>query len=328
VTDATTILGATMTDSEPVLRTMTRTQGNNRAIKDGSVTPRGLRLEFEEIPVLVQGFRRMVRTLEFDVSEMALTTYLTAREHGVAFTALPIFLVRGFHHGAIVYDTRSDIRGPKDLEGRRVGVNRGYTVTTGVWARSILAEEYGVDLDRVTWVLSGDEHVASYTAPPNVVPAGPGADLAAMLLAGELDAVIGVEVDHPAVAPLIPEPEKAAMAALEQRAFYPINHLIVVKDEVLQRYPDAGASLFEAFATAKRCYVDTLRDGTLTSRTASDEVYGAVLRATGSDPLPYGIEPNRPMLTQLVDHAMSQRILRTQVDVDGLFDPATHDLTA
>jgi 4,5-dihydroxyphthalate decarboxylase len=328
VTDATTILGATMTVSDPVLRTMTRTQGNNRAIKDGTVTPRGLQLEFEEIPVLVQGFRRMVRTLEFDVSEMALTTYLTAREHGVAFTALPIFLVRGFHHGAIVFNTRSDIRGPKDLEGRRVGVNRGYTVTTGVWARGILAEEYGVDLDQVTWVLSGDEHVASYIAPPNVVPAGPGADLAAMLVAGELDAVIGVEVDHPDVAPLIPEPDKAALAALEQRAFYPINHLIVVKDEVLQRYPDAGASLFEAFAAAKRRYVDTLRDGTLDSPTASDEVYGTVLRATGADPLPYGIEPNRPMLTRLVDHAMSQRILRTPVDVDELFDPATHDLTA
>ncbi|HEX7824173.1 MAG TPA: ABC transporter substrate-binding protein, partial [Mycobacterium sp.] len=309
-----------MTSSDLVLRTLTRTQGNNRAIKDGSVTPRGLRLEFEEIPVLVKGFRRMVRDLEFDVSEMALTTYLTAREHGVAFTALPVFLVRGFHHGAIVFNTRSEIRGPKDLEGRRVGVNRGYTVTTGVWARGILAEEYGVDLDQVTWVLSGDEHVASYVAPPNVVPAG--ADLAEMLLAGDLDAVIGVDVDHPDVAPLIPEPEKAALAALEQRGFYPINHLIVVKDEVLQRYPDAGASLFEAFATAKRGYVDTLRAGTIESPTATDEVYGAVLRATGTDPLPYGIEPNRVMLNRLVDHAMSQRILRTPVDVDGLFDPA------
>ena len=317
-----------MTDSAPVLRTMTRTQGNNRAIKDGTVAPRGLRLEFEEIPVLVQGFRRMVRTLEFDVSEMALTTYLTAREHGVAFTALPIFLVRGFHHGAIVFNTRSDIREPKDLEGRRVGVNRGYTVTTGVWARGILAEEYGVDLDRVTWVLSGDEHVASYSPPPNVVPAGAGADLAEMLLAGELDAVIGVDVDHPDVAPLIPEPEKAALAALEQRDFYPINHLIVVKDEVLQHYPDVGVRLFDAFAAAKQAYVETLRAGTVGSPTAADDTYAAVLRVTGSDPLPYGIEPNRAMLNRLVDHAMSQRILRTRVDVDGLFDPATHGLTA
>ena len=87
-----------MSDRE--LTTLTRTQGANQALKDGTVTPAGYSLRFEEIPVLVKGFRRMVRDLEFDVSEMALTTYLTAREHGVAFTALPIFLVRGFHHAA------------------------------------------------------------------------------------------------------------------------------------------------------------------------------------------------------------------------------------
>ena len=222
-----------MSEPDRVLTTLTRTQGANQALKDGTVTPAGFSLKFEEIPVLVKGFRRMVRSLEFDVSEMALTTYLTAREHGVAFTALPVFLVRGFHHGAIRYNTRSSIRHPKDLEGRRVGVNRGYTVTTGVWARGILATEYGVDLGRVTWVLSGDEHVESYVPPANVVPARPGADLAEMLISGEIDAVIGVDVDHPDVAPLIGDPEEAAITALRQRGFYPINHLVVVKDEVL-----------------------------------------------------------------------------------------------
>ena len=198
-----------MSEPDRVLTTLTRTQGANLALKDGTVTPAGFSLKFEEIPVLVKGFRRMVRSLEFDVSEMALTTYLTAREHGVAFTALPVFLVRGFHHGAIRYNTCSGIRDPKDLEGRRVGVNRGYTVTTGVWARGILATEYGVDLRRVTWVLSGDEHVESYVPPANVEPARPGADLAEMLIDGEIDAVIGVDVDHPDVAPLIADPEEA-----------------------------------------------------------------------------------------------------------------------
>ena len=105
-----------MSEPDRVLTTLTRTQGANQALKDGTVAPAGFSLKFEEIPVLVKGFRRMVRSLEFDVSEMALTTYLTAREHGVAFTALPIFLVRGFHHGAIRYNTRSGIR---DAEGSR-----------------------------------------------------------------------------------------------------------------------------------------------------------------------------------------------------------------
>lgn len=298
--------------SEPVLTTLTRTQGANQALKDGSVAPEGFLLKFEEIPVLVNGFRRMVRSLEFDVSEMALTTYLTAREHGVAFTALPIFLVRGFHHGAIRYNTRSGIRGPADLEGRRVGVNRGYTVTTGVWARGILATEYGVDLERVTWVLSGDEHVESYVPPSNVESAKD--DLGDLLIRGDIDAVIGVDVDHPDVAPLIPDPEEAAMRALRNRGFYPINHLIVVKDAVLQRYPKVTRAVFDAFTEAKQRYVDQLRDGAVT-----DRVYSRVLQTTGTDPLPYGVEPNRAMLEQLMEYAVEQRILTRPVDIDKMF---------
>jgi 4,5-dihydroxyphthalate decarboxylase len=306
-----------MSEPDRELTTLTRTQGANQALKDGTVTPAGYTLKFEEIPVLVKGFRRMVRSLEFDVSEMALTTYLTAREHGVAFTALPIFLVRGFHHGAILYNTRSDIREPKDLEGRRVGVNRGYTVTTGVWARGILASEYGVDLGRVTWVLSGDEHVESYVPPANVEPARPDTDLAEMLVDGELDAVINVNVDHPDVAPLIGEPEDAALAALKQRGFYPINHLVVVKDEVLQRHPDVASAVFDAFTEAKQRYVAQLRDGAGSSDL--DRMYATVLQTTGTDPLPYGIEANRPMLEQLMEFALAQRILTRPVKVDELF---------
>lgn len=306
-----------MSEHDPVLTTLTRSQGANRALKDGSVTPAGFSLQFEEIPVLVDGFRRMVRGLEFDVSEMALTTYLTAREHGVAFTALPVFLVRGFHHGAILYNTRSTVREPKDLEGRRVGVNRGYTVTTGVWARGILALEYGVDLAQVTWVLSGDEHVGSYRPPANVVSAGPGADLGAMLIDGELDAVIGVDVDHPDIAPLIPDPNATAVAALRDRAFYPINHLIVIKDEILQRFPHAAAAVYDAFTEAKERYVGRLADGEIS--TAADRMYAEVMRTTGTDPLPYGIEPNRMMLTQLLEFARIQGILTRPMVLEEVF---------
>jgi 4,5-dihydroxyphthalate decarboxylase len=308
---------AMMPEPDRVLTTLTRTQGANQALKDGTVSPAGFSLRFEEIPVLVKGFRRMVRNLEFDVSEMALTTYLTAREHGVAFTALPIFLVRGFHHGAIRYNTHSSIRGPKDLEGRRVGVNRGYTVTTGVWARGILASEHGVDLSRVTWVLSGDEHVASYVPPANVVPAETGADLGDMLLRGELDAVIGVDVDDPDVAPLIPEPEEAAITALRKHSFYPINHLVVVKDEVLHRHPGVASAVFDAFTEAKDRYVARLSDGDVSTDT--DRMYARVLQTTGTDPLPYGVEPNRAMLQQLMEFALAQRILARPVDLDEVF---------
>src|SRR6516165_3085639 len=207
------------------LRTVTRTQPANAALKDGRVTPERYSLEFEEVDPLIRAFRRMVRELEYDVCEMAFSTYLCAKEHGTAFTALPVFLVRGFHHGAILVNRGSGVMEPKDLEGRRVGVNRGYTVTTGVWARGILADEYGVDLDRVTWVLSGDEHVAEYQPPPNVVPVDEGDDLADLLVRGELAGAIGVDVDHPDVVPLIPDADEAGFRALAARGHYPINHL-------------------------------------------------------------------------------------------------------
>src|SRR5262245_30453770 len=115
------------------LRTVTRVQGNNESLKDGQIVPDGYDFEFIEVPILVQAFRRMVRERAYDVCEMAITTYLCAKEHGKRITALPIFLVRGFHHGAIVRTVAADNVGTGNLEGHRVGVNRGYTVTTGLW---------------------------------------------------------------------------------------------------------------------------------------------------------------------------------------------------
>lgn len=310
------------------LRTVTRTQGNNAALKNGVVAPRGIQLEFEEVDVLVHAFRRMVRELAYDVCEMALTTYLCARDHGTRFTALPIFLVRGLHHDKVVHNRRSDIRSPLDLEGRRVGVHRGYTVTTGVWARGILADEHGVDLDRVTWVLSGDEHVAEYEPPSNVVPLDDSEDLPALLTSGGIGAAVNVDVDHPDVAPLIPDATEAAFTALEDRGFYPINHLVVVRDDVLEKRPEVAVAIFDAFATAKRDYVERLRGGDIPEPTAADRLHRRVIEVTGADPLPYGIDPNRQMLETLMRYAADQQIVRRPVPVESLFAEATRDLTA
>src|SRR5262245_57862829 len=168
------------------LTTALATYPHTRGLKDGSVSVPGLQLEHVEISPIINAFRRMCRTLEFDICEMAITTYLTAKVYGRAFTALPVFVMRQFHHAPIVYNVKSGVKSPKDLEGQRVGV-RAYTVTTGVWVRGILASEYGVDLSKITWVLNDEEHVEEYQKdyPPNVIYAA-GANFGAMVANGDL----------------------------------------------------------------------------------------------------------------------------------------------
>src|SRR3984893_8050462 len=230
------------------LKTVTRSQGNNQALKDGTVKPKTFAFDFEEGDPLIAAFRRMVRGNEFDICEMAITTYICAKAHGKPMTAIPVFVVRAFHHGAILVNTKAGIAKPKDLEGKRVGVNRGYTVTTGVWARSILQEEHGVDLGKITWVLSGDEHVAEYRPPANVGAIEPGKKMGDMLASGELAAAIGVEATSPDVKPLIPNALDAGLSALRRSGHYPINHLVVIKDELIAKYPELAADVFNAFA--------------------------------------------------------------------------------
>ncbi len=232
-------------------------------------------------------------------AEMALTTYLTARAHGVAFTALPIFLVRGFHHGAMVWNTDLGLARPKELEGKRVGVNRGYTVTTGVWARSILQDEHDVDLSRVSWAPSGDEHVASFVNPPNVVNLDPGEDMEEELAAARLAAAVGTTIDRPNVAPIIPDAFAAGVAALKSRGLYPINHLVVVRDDVLAANPGLARAVFEAFAASKQLYVADLKAGRIAEPTPADQVHLAALEVM-DDPLPYGIAPNQHVLEMLM----------------------------
>lgn len=310
----------------PKLTTVTRTQGNNKAFKDGTVKPKTFEPEFVEVNPLIDAFRRMVRGSEFDICELAITTYICAKAHGKKFTAVPVFLVRAFHHGAILYNTKIGMRTPKDLEGKKVGVNRGYTVTTGVWARSVLQEEYGVDLSKITWVLSGDEHVAEYKAPSNVIPIEKGKKMADMLISGELVAAIGVDVDHPDVKPLIPDAEEAGLKALKQRGHYPINHLVVIKDELIAKHPKLAADVFNAFAQSKQLYVEQLKAGKIEKMTDADETAKRVMEVTGGDPLPYGIEPNRKVLENLIQHALKQGIIKKPVKVEDLFVPSTHAL--
>jgi len=178
-------------------------------------------------------------------------------------------------------------------------------------------------------VLSGDEHVAQYQPPANVVPAPAGRTLDEMLASGELAAVVGAEVDSPDARPLIPNPDEAAYAALRDRGLWPINHLVVIRDDLLAEHPDLGRRVFDAFARSKQRYVEQLKAGTLGEETKTDRMHRKVMEElTGADPLPYGIEPNRRVLEELIPPAVDQKILDTAPRLEDVFTPDTRDVVA
>jgi 4,5-dihydroxyphthalate decarboxylase len=299
-----------------VLKTAVATYAHTKGLKDGTVTAPGIRFEHIEVSPIVAAFRRMVRTLEFDVSEMAITTYLTARAYGKPFTALPIFVMRQFHHAPIAFNVKSGVKSPKDLEGKKVGV-RAYTVTTGVWARGILATEYGVDLDKVTWVVVDEEHVQEYQKPSNVLER-PGANLGKMLAEGELAAAIGAgQVDSPDVKPLIDRPREAEAAWYRKTGIYPINHTVVVKDSLLQADPTLAPRIFGAFKEAKAAFLKQLDS----PATLSGDAQALAQRRSivGDDPLPNGVARNRKALEAIIQFARDQKILPRAVSPEEVF---------
>ena len=298
--------------------------GLTKPLKDGTIRIGEREVEFIQVDPIVAAMRRMARGLEFDVCEMAWTTYLCAKAYGKPITAIPVFLTRNFHHWAIFHNVQSGITKPKDLEGRTVAVNRGYTVTTGLWARGILQTEYGVNLEKITWAPTDDEHVAEYKAPPNVNYSNRGKPIADLLLSGKIPAATGdVKVNSPDIRPLIPDARNAGFAYFRKAGVYPINHGVVVKDSLLKAEPHLAAELFRAFQEAKKIYLARLDAGANLS--PADENAIALKQVVG-DPFPFGINPNRKTLETIVQFALDQKVISTKFSIEELFAANTLDL--
>jgi 4,5-dihydroxyphthalate decarboxylase len=293
--------------------------GLTKPIKQGAVGPGQLNLSYVEIEPIIAAMRRMCRGLEFDICEMAFTTYICARAVGKPFTAIPVFVTRNFHHWAIFINTKSGIREPKDLEGRTVGVNRGYTVTTGLWARGVLRSEYGVNLDKITWVPTDDEHVAEFVAPKNVDYRFRGKPMRELLLSGQIDAAIGeIGAEAPEIKPLIANARNAGFDYFRKTGIYPINHGVVIKDTVLTDMPWVAGELFSMFEAAKAVYLKDLRaSGNLSSWDKAAVDNAAVV----GDPFPFGIEANRKALEAMTQFAVDQRMVPRKFSVEELFAP-------
>jgi 4,5-dihydroxyphthalate decarboxylase len=305
------------------LRTALGLYGHTRVLKEGRVRPPGLTLDFVEITPMNAGFRKMVRNLEYDICEVAITTYLVAKEYNKGFTALPIPINHMFHFADVQVGTDTAIDSPGDLAGKRVGV-RAYTVTTGVWVRGILETEYGVDSASITWVTDDEEHVREYRPPANVI-ASNGDSLVELFARGDIDAAFsgraGLGRTNAATSrdfrPLFPEAARLDAEWYARTGIYPIHGVLCVRDDVLTEYPDLPRILFEAFSQAKDVYLsDLARAG---PQTAEDERWVAMQGIVGYDPLPFGLEANRRTLETLIDYAVTQKLVTKRPTIEELF---------
>ena len=303
------------------LRIVVGNYGLTRSLKENPDVRGGLDLEFVEFDSIPTAMRRQVRDLEFDVCEMALTTYLCARAAGKAITAIPVFVTRNFHHWAAFRHADTGIGGPKDLEGRQVAVNRGYTVTTGLWVRGILQHEYGVDLDRVTWLPTDEEHVAEYRAPPNVDYRFRGRSAEELMLKEGVSAAVGdVRSSAPEIKPLIPDAREAGFTYYRKTGIYPINHMITLSQRAVAARPTLARELFEIFKAAKATYlkqIDAGGDGSAADQAA------LALKAVVGDPFPYGVAANRTALEAATHFCVEQHVTRDKLAVEPLFTPDT-----
>jgi 4,5-dihydroxyphthalate decarboxylase len=310
--------------------------GHTRALKSGEVPIKGIEPNFVQVVPIIGAFRRMVRDVEFDVCEMAPTTYMIARALGAPFVALPIFIMRRFHHGGFVVRPDSGIRVPKDLEGKKVGV-RAYSVTTGVWTRGIFINEYGLDSSKVTWVVDDEEHVTTLKLPPNVVHAPDGKSLAGMMAAGELQAAFsgpaGIGRAGPptgawevkgqaggeAYPELIPDAAKVEADWFRRTGIYPIHGLITVRTEVLWKHPWVARALYDAFVEAKKPYIAHLK-GTQ-GDSADEKKYRGLMPLVG-DPLPYGLAANLPSIEAMLTYGLQQKLIPKRMSLEEAFvDP-------
>ena len=297
-----------MADSAKVkLHTMLGNYPNTKALKSGEIRSDLIDFDFVEVKVANNLFKKVVREAAYDFAELAIVTYLQARTYGKPYVLLPAVVVgRGQHH-TIAYNAERGVLEPSELAGKRVGV-RAYTVTTGTWVRGILAQDYGVDLDKVEWITFEDPHVAEYRDPDTIKRAPPGKELLAMLLDGELDAaIVGDKLPDPRLRHLIPDAETVARNWAQTHGGVPINHMVVLREDIAKSHPDVAKELFRLLLASKRA-----------GKAPSD--------GTALDPLRFGVEACRPTLEIIIDYCVRQKLIPRKIAVEALFDETTRAL--
>jgi 4,5-dihydroxyphthalate decarboxylase len=293
---------ATSPVSEPVrLRTLLATYPHTAPLKNGEVTSSRVTLDFKDVTPVWSGFKAMVRERAFDVSEMAVVTYLIAKSFGKPMVLLPAVMTGRIQHAWAIYNGERGTLTPADLKGKKVGI-RSFTTTTGAWLRGMFENDYGLDLASVRWITFEDAHVAEFVDKTERAPEGK--KIIQMLLDGELDAVLGDRSDDPRVKSLFGDPAVAARAWYKKHHIVPLNHMVVVSTELAKSRPDVIEEVYALLREGKR-------------RAPPPE---------GADTTPFGVEACRPALARIIDYAVQQRLIPRRFEVDELFDETTRKM--
>lgn len=265
---------------------------HTEALLDGSIASDKVALDFADLPVPNRAFAPMVREQRYDVSEMAIATFLIAKAYGKPLVLLPVTLAARFQEAALLCRAGGPVKGPKDLVGRRVGV-RSYSQTTAMWLRGSLASLQGVASDNVRWITFEGAHVAECRDPGWAERAPQGAELLAMLKAGEVDAAIfGNDLPaDPALTTVFPDPEAAGRDFLARYGFVPVNHLVCVTRDVATRHPEAVV-----------------------------EIVRMLGRSVAGSGLPFGRVALQPAIEVAVANCVEQGLLPRPLSLDEVWD--------
>ena len=284
------------------------TYPHTQALKKGDVRSERVVLNFTEVDPINKAFRMMVREQKFDVSEMAIVSYLQAKAYGKPLTLMPATMLGRFQHGAMLYNSERGMMRLEDLPGRRVGV-RAFTQTTGVWLRGILSKDHGLDLGKIKWVTFQDAHLAEYSDPPGVERAI-GKDMTKMLLDGELDAAIygGVMPTDPRLKSVIADPEAAGKDWYAKHGIVPANHMVVLKESLSKSNPGAVREVFRMLLDSKKA--------------------AGLPKAGAIDLIPFGFDAVEPALDLMSNYALEMKIIPRRIAVEELFDDTTRALQA
>ncbi len=269
------------------------TYPHTRPLKDGTVSSERLSLAYADVVPANRAFRPMVNDLKYDVSELALVTLLLATTFERPLVGVPVVLMQQSAYGMLMVRPDSPLREPRQLEGRTVGV-RAYTQTTGTWLRGMLHDQFGLQLDTLSWVTFEPAHVDGFVDPPNARRAPDGKTLAGMLREGEIDAAAGLEpAEHPDLRLLLPNALDLEADFVRQTRIRPINHTLVVRRDIVADNPWLPAELFRLVRAAKQ--------------------------NVGADLPPDGIDVNRGALNLLARYAFEQGITPRTLSVEELY---------